>query len=286
MNRSYILVILVSVLTSTGFGQKTIALNKGWNNIGALSNGLPADELTVDPPGIIASSYFGYNGGYFAATELEIGLGYWVKTTEAGSLTFINATSDPCGTMIVGYGGKVYHTVDIGGQCWMKENLDIGTRVDGSTNQQNNATIEKYCYDDDPVYCAEYGGLYQWNEAMQYNGTPGSQGICPLGWHPPTYAEVSTLATFVSSDGNALKEVGEGTGLGAGTNTSGFSALLSGERTGAGSFTAVSSDAYLWTSDLSGPDPYFANLVSTSSNINAGAEVGSVRGFSVRCIQN
>jgi len=27
------------------------------------------------------------------------------------------------------YNGKTYHTVNIGSQCWMKENLDIGTMI-------------------------------------------------------------------------------------------------------------------------------------------------------------
>lgn len=286
MKHSLILIIFLSLLPWTGFGQKTIALNKGWNNIGALSNGLPADELTVDPPGIIASSYFGYNGGYFAATELEAGLGYWVKTTEAGSLTFINAAPDPCGSMIVGYGAKVYHTVDIAGQCWLKENLDIGTRVNGSVTQQNDATIEKYCYDDDPSNCETHGGLYQWYEAMEYNGTPGTQGICPTGWHVPTYPEYSALLIAVANDGNALKAVGEGAGGGAGTDNFGFSALLSGERESGGTFTAAGVDGNFWSSDLNGPDPYFLILNSGTNTVTPGTDIGSTRGFSVRCIQD
>src|ERR1035437_6043772 len=84
----------------------------------------------------------------------------------------------PCATTSVLYGGKTYHTVLIINQCWLKENLDIGTRIDGSVEQTNNNTIEKYCINDDLAYCTTYGGLYQWNEAMQYVNTPGIQGIC------------------------------------------------------------------------------------------------------------
>jgi len=84
--------------------------------------------------------------------------------------------------------GKTYNTVLIGTQCWMRENLNIGTRIDGSQNQTDNGTIEKYCYDDLESNCDIYGGLYQWDEAMQYVTTQGVQGICPAGWHLPTDA--------------------------------------------------------------------------------------------------
>ncbi len=56
-----------------------------------------------------------------------------------------------------------YTTVKIGTQCWMAENLNIGTMVNGSSDQLNNSTIEKYCYSNNTAYCDVYGGLYQWN---------------------------------------------------------------------------------------------------------------------------
>src|ERR1035437_9851343 len=125
---------------------------------------------------------------------------------------------------------KTYHKVKIGTQYWLKENLDVGTMIKGSENQTNNSVIEKYCYDDKIENCAKYGGLYQWEEAMQYVTTPGTKGICPTAWHIPTLAELQTLAATVSNDGNALKGIDQGSESGTGTNTSGFSALLAGYR--------------------------------------------------------
>jgi len=160
----------------------------------------------------------------------------WNFTTAAGGT---NGTPCP-GVPTVAYAGKTYHTVQIGSQCWLKENLNVGKPINGSSNQTNNGIIEKYCYNDDTANCTTYGGLYQWAEAVQYkNGatntnlanpplTGNIQGICPSGWHLPTGAEFVALSTQVSGNGNSLKAIGQGTGLGAGTNTSGFSALLGG----------------------------------------------------------
>ena len=58
--------------------------------------------------------------------------------------------------------GNVYNTVQIGGQCWMRENLRVGTQINGNTEMTNNSIIEKYCYDDDPENCEAFGGMYQW----------------------------------------------------------------------------------------------------------------------------
>ncbi|NUN08238.1 MAG: hypothetical protein HUU54_03600 [Ignavibacteriaceae bacterium] len=183
----------------------------------------------------------------------------------------------------VHYEGKTYNTVQIGTQCWLKENLDVGTRVNGSQNQTNNSTIEKYCYNDLESNCDTNGGLYQWNEAMQYSITPGTRGICPPGWHIPTNAEFEALAAAVNNDGNALKAIGQGSGGGAGTNTSGFSALLAGYRDYDGFFNNLSSNAFFWSSSENGSS--FARhvyLYYLSANIFFGYNYKEV-GFSVRC---
>lgn len=125
--------------------------------------------------------------------------------------------------------GHVYDTVQIGNQCWMKQNMEIGTKIKlcqnnvtppagqsckdiGSTlrNQANNSQIEKYCYDDSDANCADNGGLYQWAEAMQLPSSCSSsdcsasissphQGICPAGWHIPTDAEQHALELFLTN---------------------------------------------------------------------------------------
>jgi hypothetical protein len=214
---------LLTVLIASVFAQDTVQVKAGWNIIGSVKDGAIPDVLSTDPDSLITSSFFGYapGVGYESTDTLDKGFGYWVKVKSDGIIIF-NTTPpvDSCKSKAFIHQGKFYNTVKIGDQCWMAENLDVGTIITGITNQTDNGTTEKYCFNNDPLNCALYGGLYQWNEAMQYVTTPGTQGICPTGWHIPTNAEYQTFSTAVGGDGNALKAVGQGTGGGAGTNTS------------------------------------------------------------------
>jgi uncharacterized protein (TIGR02145 family) len=190
------------------------------------------------------------------------------------------------GTPTVLYEGKTYHTVQIGNQCWLKENIDIGTRINGNLDQTDNSIIEKYCYDDDPNNCTTYGGLYQWNEAMQYVANEGAQGICPPGWHLPTLAEYQALAAAVNNDGNALKREDQGNGSGQGTNTSGFSALLAGIRNYNGNFDYLGYYADFWSStEYNADNAYRLYLLSDDGSVLLYQNTKDY-GFSVRCIKD
>jgi uncharacterized protein (TIGR02145 family) len=158
--------------------------------------------------------------------------------------------------------------------------------IKGKKAQSNNRKIEKYCYNDDTANCKKFGGLYQWDEAMQYATKQGSKGICPNGWHIPTYEEFQILVAAVNNDGNTLKAIGQGTGDGAGINTSGFSALLAGYRSHYGYFYPLGSTTYFWSSKKS--DAAYAYGMTPSydgSSIYLGQDY-KVYGFSVRCIKD
>ncbi len=135
----------------------------------------------------------------------------------------------PCpGTVAVKYGGHLYPTVQIKDRCWLKENLDIGTMISSDTVMSDNGIIEKYCYDNDPANCELYGGLYQWNELMQYTTEEKSQGICPDGWYVPTIDEFNNMTQGYTGDD--FKEKGNAHWFPGsfGLNTTGFTALPSG----------------------------------------------------------
>ena len=175
----------------------------------------------------------------------------------------------------------------------MAENLNVGTRINGSLDQTNNSIIEKYCNDNNDSNCEVYGGLYQWDEMMQYVNNPGVRGICPTGWHLPTDAEWTTLTTFLGGDSIAGGKMKETTGThwlspntGA-TNSSGFTALPAGDREDSNYFTTTGYYSFFWSSSL-----YFYSSAWSRVLEYYGAEIypayGSffTFGYSVRCIQD
>jgi uncharacterized protein (TIGR02145 family) len=116
-----------------------------------------------------------------------------------------------------------YSTQQIGTQCWMSKNLNHGTFIMSSTYQYDNCLAEKFCYSDSSLSCIKYGGLYQWDELMQYETTQGLQGLCPPGWHIPTESDWDSLFTYLQGKGNAGDSLKT-------TGTTGFNATLSGVR--------------------------------------------------------
>lgn len=79
----------------------------------------------------------------------------------------------------------------------------MGIPIDGSLDQTNNGIIEKYSYNNLITNCDIYGGLYQWDEMMQYNAPNDYEsfgtikGICPDGWHIPTSFEINLLISYL-----------------------------------------------------------------------------------------
>ena len=209
----------------------------------------------------------------------------------------------PCpGLPTVVYAGKTYNTVQIGTQCWLKENLDVGVMIPGTLDQVDNDTIEKYCYNNDLDNCAVYGGLYQWDEMMHYVITEGVQGICPNGWHIPSDAEWCTLENEIDAGtiscsstgfrgidaGGNLKETDtihwQSPNIGA-TNSSGFTALPGGVRTHLSYFDNFAHSAYFWTSTEAPPYAYFRFLYKEFSTIYRN-HFDYITGVSVRCLKD
>lgn len=138
-----------------------------------------------------------------------------------------------------------------------------------------------------PNNCNIYGGLYQGNEAIQYNNTPGTQGICPPGWHIPTYGELQSLKSAANNDGRALKAVGQGVGSGAGTNTSGFSAIMYSYRETQGGFYSLGLRTGLWGStEFGANDAGELWLYADDPNIYSGSLTSKSNGFSIRCVKD
>jgi len=180
----------------------------------------------------------------------------------------------------------------IGEQCWMAENLNIGEMINGNSNMTNNSVIEKYCYDNDPSNCEIYGGLYQWNEMMEYSTTPGVQGICPSGWHLPTNDEWIILTDFLGGEsvaGGKMKEAGTAhwapPNTGA-TNESGFTALPGGFRSINVSFDDLENFGLFWSSsDIYADYVWYRVLRYDEDEVTIYQNTKNF-GFSSRCLQD
>jgi uncharacterized protein (TIGR02145 family) len=192
--------------------------------------------------------------------------GFLDRPETSEEYTFQFATNIPCpGTPTVTYEGQTYNTIQIVSQCWLKENLNVGAMINSNQNMQNNGLAEKYCYDDIPEKCNQYGALYQWGEMMKYTYSQWAQGLCPQDWHIPTEEEWKVLEGSADSQygiGDPLWDQYGYRGFDAGLNLRttygwasgnngtdllGFSALPGGYGS-SGSFDYAGYYGYWWTS--------------------------------------
>jgi uncharacterized protein (TIGR02145 family) len=192
---------------------------------------------------------------------------------------------------------QVYNTVEIGEQCWMKENINIGTQINSQENQADNGLIEKYCYNNEAAICDENGGLYQWDEMMEYSATHSVQGICRTGWHLPSDEEWCTLTQFIDPtvDCNATDWNGTDVGIkmkstsgwsspGNGTDIFGFTALPGGFMVN-NIFFAQGDNAYFWSSTGLGNIAWWRVLAYHNDGIHRSKQ-DKIYGNSIRCLQD
>jgi uncharacterized protein (TIGR02145 family) len=233
-------------------------------------------------------------------TSIEVSFGttsgnvsvYASNICGSGAATYLYVTVFTCGDVLTDTrDGSTYNTVSINGQCWFGENLNIGSMISGTSTQTDNGTIEKYCFDNSSSNCDTYGGLYQWDEMMQYGTTEGIQGVCPDGWHIPTDAEWTTLTNYaggLSVAGGKLKEIGTTHWLtpntGA-TNQYDFTSLPAGYHNNDGNFNFQTSISYSWSSTQTGTSVYGRRMHFQSAEVNHWT-FNKQWGFSVRCIRD
>ncbi|TVR72305.1 MAG: hypothetical protein EA408_07240 [Marinilabiliales bacterium] len=184
--------------------------------------------------------------------------------------------------------GTVYRTLRLGDQYWMVENINRGEMIDGSTDQQDNGVIEKYCYDNNTVLCDKYGGLYQWGEAMQYSTQESSRGVCPPGWHIPSDSEWKILELFLGMTREDVDDIlwrGSAGSQIQPEGDTGFEALRGGNRFITGSYNRIGNTGYFWTSTEDKDGHAWRRGIS----INEEGIYRSINdksfGFSVRCIR-
>ena len=295
-------------------GVGTNSFTANWN----LVSGATAYLLDVSTSSTFATFVSGFNG-------LNVGTS---TGSTVGSLTCATTyyyrvrATNACGTSVNSNTTAVTPACPVatvsacGTQTWAAANLNVGTMVTGVTAQTNNGITEKYCYNDLPANCTTYGGLYQWDEMMNYTssincdpcGAGGRQGICPTGYHVPTdlewsryeYCVESTIAptgTVSLSDfqtiqswrgtdtGTKLKVTSSNTPAWDGTNTSGFSVLPGGSYFN-NSYLGIGGLVYYWTATEFSSTEGWNRIFVTGNPQSAHGYYYKPNGFAVRCLQN
>jgi len=191
--------------------------------------------------------------------------------------------------------GNVYHTIKIGTQTWMVENLKVtryrnGEPIPNITNNTSWTDLDTGAscdYLNMPSNSETYGKLYNWYAVND------SRKIAPAGWHVPTDAEWTILMDYLGSKsiaGAKLKETGTKHWTNpntAATNESGFSALPGGDRGIInGTFYYLGSFGYWWSStEISLKHAWYRGMSYNYGNVFR-SSTNEQDGFSVRCVRD
>ncbi|WP_407442731.1 fibrobacter succinogenes major paralogous domain-containing protein [Fibrobacter sp.] len=204
---------------------------------------------------------------------------------------------------------QVYKVVTIGtgdnAQIWMAQNLNY----DPGDVSDMGSYAWSGCYGDESSNCSKYGRLYTWEVAMNdadcayektCNPSGTVQGICPDGWHLPSYGELETLINYIdptfgyghtgevnsSTAGEYLKSKSGWNGSVNGNDNYGFSALPAGYLDNYDEFDEEGYYADFWSS--SEDDSYNAYYLSLNYyDKNASLYWESKHSArSVRCFKN
>jgi uncharacterized protein (TIGR02145 family) len=215
--------------------------------------------------------------------------------------------SDCDGLTTITYNGYTYDLVEIGGQCWFKENLRTtkykdGTPIsfpgiDNSAWSSNTNGAYAWNNNDSTAFDSIYGKLYNWY------AVDNSAGLCPSGWHVPTDCEWMYLEDTLGmstayqesqgwrgiDEGGKLKEIGttywNSPNTGA-TNSSGFTCLPGGSRDYNGNYNNVGCYGGWWSSSQTSTDPAFYRSPACNSSKIYRIFNYKEYGFSVRCIKD
>jgi uncharacterized protein (TIGR02145 family) len=205
---------------------------------------------------------------------------YTCNVNASQTLIVIAPVFFTCGNILTDIrDNKTYQTVQIGSQCWMASNLNYGSSLSGGLTQRDNCAPEKFCYNDNPANCSSAGGLYQWDEMMQYSNTPAAQGLCPPEWHVPTENDWNTLFNvFISSGfaGSPLKYTGY----------SGFNAYFDGVRFGNVSWRFLDFATFFWSSNAQGNNKAWAHGMNEYNPSVSFYPASRSNAFPVRCIKD
>jgi uncharacterized protein (TIGR02145 family) len=236
-----------------------------------------------------------------------------ITSSPTGNQTYyFHYTGSPCPVTptVTDIDGNVYNTIQIGNQCWMKENLKTttyrnGTAIPNITNASSWSILTSGAYvwyDNAISWKDSYGALYNWFATVDANG------LCPAGWHVPTDDEWIALTDSIggtgSPHGNELKSCRQvSSPLGGGCNTSeyprwhehgtyygtddyGFSGLPGGFRSREGYFDDGGDNGRWWSSTEYSPSYAWVRALYYDYGTVLVLGTKQQNGFSIRCLRD
>lgn len=228
----------------------------------------------------------------------------------------------PDATTVTDIDENTYRTVQIGNQCWMRENLRTTKYADGTNIPQGDdsspSKIDAFWYypENQSHNKNIYGLLYNWKAVMgnstSSNANPSRvQGVCPNGWHVPSDTEWKQLETTIGMSQSDVDNInGRGdmavrlcgfTGWfrsysdrscgnldALWRNSSGFSALPAGDYdSGEKKCIEFGEFACFWSAtEYNDGGAYCRFLRSTYDYIYRGQNYSKFDGYSVRCVKD
>ena len=175
------------------------------------------DFLTVDgsETGTFSSELAGLTQGttyYLRAYATNIVGTAYGEEVSFTTLSVPIGDAQPCpnNTTVTDVDGNVYNTVQIGDQCWMRENLRTTHYADssivplGATSSTSETSPYRYNPNNSAGNVPTYGYLYNWaavmhDESPSSENPSGVQGVCPSGWHVPSEAEWGQLVDYLTA---------------------------------------------------------------------------------------
>jgi uncharacterized protein (TIGR02145 family) len=285
-------------ITSTTAGLLPPRMTTADRNV--INSGAPAEGLTIYNTDVKCLEI--WNGSAWVCLFDNTSTGIIPGNTTCASAT-ISATPCTAGELASGinggslgnkYANGTYSVVEIGGQCWMQESIDVNPAE--SPTWVSSTDVGWYGYYSSTYQAAGEGTLLQWSAAMDGATTERAKGVCPTDWHIPSdcewmYLENSLGMTTADQQDTGFRDSGTvGSKLstltdnGNGTISSGFTALLAGLRhSPPGAFGNRGAVGYWWSSSEAGATAaHLRTLLSSQVGVNRRSDDKAL-GFSVRC---
>lgn len=262
--------------TEAILGANTPAVGQGMWSVVSGEGGSFGDEFSP------VSSFIGTSGETYVLR--------WSITTSCGSesdeLTVSFLPSFTCGTTTVqDASGNTYGTVQVGAQCWLKQNLRTTKYSDGSnisTSHMLQWGVGGAPSCNASNFNATSCGILYEGHVMQNAVSP-----CPDGWHIPRRNEYEALYSAVGNDSRRLFHPSAG----CSSNCTGFDLYICGQNYVQWEGCGAGDQIYLWTRPNTG-NTFTSSFITQYNSGSGGVTYNTVLSqyidynYSIRCVKD